>query len=103
MSKEWTVSREQLITSLQNLKRWVDLDAPQWTRVGLKKEIDKDICSPRPYKEFESFYRQLPMGPLGSAAATICSCNRLNMDVIENIGKVKPSKYFNKALELHFL
>ena len=94
MSKEWTASREQLIASLQNLKRWVDMDVPQWARAGLKKEIDKDISSPRPYKEFESFYRQLPIGTLGSTAATICSCNRLNMDVIENTEKVKPSKYF---------
>jgi len=95
MNADWRNAKDELMSSLQNLKIWVDLDAPQWCRNALKKEIDQDIRSPRPYKEFESFYRQLPLGTLGCTAATICSCNRLQMDVslqLAKANKLVPNK-----------
>ena len=82
MSAEWRTARDDLMASLQSLKEWVDLDAPQWSKAALKKEIDSDIRSPRPYKEFEYFYRQFPVCALGQTAALVCSCNRLKMDVV---------------------
>ena len=87
--KEWRESRESLMSSLQRLKEWIRIDAPEWARTGLLKQVDADIRSPRDYKTFESYYRNLPLGTLGKTAALVCCTSRLQMDVVQTLNKYK--------------